>query len=330
MRVGMTYDLRQDYLDQGLSELETAECDHPSTILAIEAELRAQGHEPVRLGNLRQLVARLAAGERWDLVFNIAEGLYGYAREAQVPALLDAYRIPYVFSDALVLAVTLHKGVTKHIVRDLGIPTPEFAVVEPDGEVAAAARLGFPLFVKPVAEGTGKGIDAKSKVGDLEQLRQACQGIWQDCRQAALVETFLPGREFTVGIVGSGSQAEAIGAMEILIRPTASLNDVYSYSNKEHFEGLVDYRRAEGAVAEAAIATSLAAWRGLGCRDGGRVDIRLDAAGTAHFLEVNPLAGLRPGHSDLPLLCDLCGISYRELLARIMASACRRLGQEGN
>ncbi len=156
MRIGMTYDLRDDYLAAGFGEEETAEFDRLSTIEAIESAILAMGHDPVRIGNIQSLVPRLAAGERWDLVFNIAEGLNGYGREAQIPGLLDAYRVPYVFSGPLTQTVTLHKGFAKHVIRDCGLPTPDFAVVSAESDITAI-NLPFPLFVKPVAEGTGKG-----------------------------------------------------------------------------------------------------------------------------------------------------------------------------
>src|SRR5512136_3438123 len=129
MKVGITYDLRDDYLKEGYNYEETAEFDRVDTIEGIEEALTALGYTADRIGNVKQLVTRLAAGDRWDLVFNIAEGMYGIGREAVVPALLDAYRIPYTFSDPLVLALTLHKGITKQIVRALGLPTADFAVV---------------------------------------------------------------------------------------------------------------------------------------------------------------------------------------------------------
>ena len=150
MKIGITYDLRNDYLAEGYGEEETAEFDHPKTIAAIEAALRDLGYETDRIGHIRALAKRLVAGQRWDLVFNIAEGLRGFGREAQVPALLDAYDIPYTFSDPLVLTLTLHKGMMKRVIRDLGIPTPAFAVVESPEEIAGV-RLPFPLFVKPIA-----------------------------------------------------------------------------------------------------------------------------------------------------------------------------------
>jgi D-alanine-D-alanine ligase len=315
--------LREDYLAEGYGEEETAEFDRPSTIAAIDGALTSLGHEVDRIGHARSLVARLAAGQRWDLVFNIAEGLRGFGREALVPSLLDAFDIPYTFSDPMVLALTLHKGMTKHVVRDLGIPTPAFRVVTQESDLDDV-DLPYPLFAKPVAEGTGKGITAASKLETARDLRCRVPDLLARFRQPVLVETFLPGREFTVGILGSGLDAEAIGAMEVCLKPEAE-REVYSYVNKERWEELVEYRLVDDPEARAAQTTALAAWRGLGCRDGGRVDLRADAQGSPHFLEVNPLAGLHPEHSDLPILCTLLGISYRELMERIMASALQRI-----
>ena len=163
MLIGLTYDLRSDYLKEGFSEEETAEFDAEVTIDAIDSTLNSLGYKTERIGNIKALVKAISFGRKWDLVFNICEGMYGIGREAQVPALLDAYSIPYVFSDPLVLALTLHKGHTKRIVRDCGIPTADFEVVETIEDVEKV-NLPFPLFVKPVAEGTGKGIDTTSKV----------------------------------------------------------------------------------------------------------------------------------------------------------------------
>jgi len=321
--VGMTYDLRTDYIREGYSEEETAEFDQPATIEAIEETLQSLGYRTDRIGHVRALARRLVAGERWDLVFNIAEGLRGFGRESQVPCLLDAYGIPYVFSDPLVLALTLHKAMAKRVVRDLGIPTPDFAVVHDVPDIAVVS-LPYPLFVKPVSEGTGKGIDAKSIVRDTAELDRRCRFLLETFSQPVLVETYLPGREFTVGIVGTGRRARVIGVMEVLLRESAE-KGVYSLQNKEYCEEHVDYRLVAGEEAERVSSVALAAWRGLECRDGGRLDIRADASGAPHFLEVNPLAGLHPTHSDLPILSTLAGISYRDLLRMIMTSAEERL-----
>ena len=326
MRVGLTYDLRQDYLDAGYGELETAEFDRGDTIDAIASALVSLGYEPVRIGHIRQLAARLVQGERWDLVFNIAEGLHGYGRESQVPALLEAYGVPYTFSDPLACALTLHKGLAKRVVRDCGLATPEFQVVENAADIAGV-DLGYPLFAKPVAEGTGKGVTPASKIASRRQLDAVCRELLKRFGQPVLVERFLPGREFTVGILGTSADARSIGTMEIRLRPAAE-SDVYSYSNKELCEELVDYDiLAPGRLRDTVEALAIDCWGALDCRDGGRVDVRLDENQRPHFLEVNPLAGLHPEHSDLPIIASRTGMPYRDLIAGILDSAGRRMSQ---
>ncbi len=323
MKIGIAYDLREDYLAEGFGEEETAEFDRLDTIEAIQGTLERLGFETDPIGNIRKLAARLVAGDRWDMVFNIAEGLRGFGREAQVPALLDAFDIPYTFSDPLVLSLTLHKGMTKHVIHDLGIPTPEFVVVETISDIDAV-RLPFPVFAKPVAEGTGKGISASSKITTREALGSVCRSLLATFDQPVLLETFMPGREFTVGITGTGEAAEAVGAIEVMLKKEAEPG-AYSYINKKKFEEFVEYRVVKDEMAQKAMEVSLAAWRGLGCRDGGRIDLRADAQGVPRFLEVNPLAGLNPEISDLPILCNLAGMSYQELISRIMESALKRV-----
>jgi len=323
VKIGIAYDLREDYLAEGYGDEETAEFDRLDTIEAIEGTLQRLGFATDRIGNIRKLAARLVAGDRWDMVFNIAEGLRGFGREAQVPALLDAFEIPYTFSDPLVLSLTLHKGMTKHVIHDLGIPTPEFTVVETTSDIDAV-RIPFPLFAKPVAEGTGKGISASSRIMTRKDLDSVCRSLLAAFDQPVLLETFMPGREFTVGITGTGEEALAVGAIEVLLKKDAEPGS-YSYTNKKKFEEFVEYRLVKDEMAQKAIEVSLAAWRGLGCRDGGRIDLRADAQGVPRFLEVNPLAGLNPEISDLPILCKLAGMSYQELLGRIMDSALKRM-----
>lgn len=325
MRIGLTYDLRSTYLASGWDAEMAAEFDREDTIDAIETALRRLGHQTERIGHIRDLVRSLAAGRRWDLVFNICEGAFGLAREAQVPALLEAYGIPYTFSDPLVMALCLDKGRAKVLVRAAGVPTPQAWVVD---HLAAIPRepLPLPLFVKPLAEGTGKGITSENIIERPEQLPPLCHRILEKFRQPALIETYLPGREFTVGIVGTGKDARVLGTLEIRLRAGAE-NGVYSYHNKEYCERLVEYVLADSNEPVVATAERLAlqAWRALGCRDAGRIDLRCDACGNPQFLEANPLAGLHPEHSDLPMLCTALGISYEELLGWIIDSAMRRI-----
>ncbi|MBK8976227.1 MAG: D-alanine--D-alanine ligase [Planctomycetes bacterium] len=323
MKVGLCYDLRDDWLALGHSLEDVAEFDSPGTIDALCLALAALGHETDRIGNVHALMRRLVAGERWDIVWNIAEGMHGIGRESQVPCLLDAHRIGYVFSDPLVCALTLHKAMAKRVLRDLGVPTPDFAVVERLDDVERV-HLPFPLFAKPLAEGTSKGIHADSRITDREQLARVCERLLATFKQPVLVERFLPGRELTVGIVGTGARAEAIAALDFVLLEGAD-PAVYTQRNKEECESLVRYHLGDGPLAAEAKDLALRAWVALGCRDGGRVDVRQAADGRLQVMEINPLPGLHPTHSDLPIMCTLAGIEYLELIRRIFESAVRRL-----
>lgn len=323
IKVGLTYDLRSDYLKEGYSEEETAEFDSEITISSVENTLNELGYKTQRIGNVKALIKALHEGNRWDLVFNIAEGMYGIGREAQVPALLDVYQIPYVFSDPLVLSLTLHKGLTKRVIRDCKIPTSNFIIVEKLSDLKSL-NFSFPMFAKPVAEGTGKGIDSRSMVKTMVELESLCVELLERFIQPVLVEEYLPGREFTVGVVGTGDDARVIGAMEIIITERAK-ESTYSYHTKENWKGVVEYTMATGDIEKKCIEVALGAWRTLGCRDGGRVDLKMDANGIPNFIEVNPLAGINPEHSDLPMLAGKKGINFNQLIDMIMKSALKRI-----
>src|SRR5262249_52719428 len=232
--------VKADYVAHGFSEHAVAEFDTDVTIDAISGALAALGHEVVRIGHVKALAARLVAGERWDLVFNIAEGVAGFGRESQVPALLEAFGVPYTFSDPLVCALTLHKGMAKQVARGHGVPTPDFALVTTPAEAAAVA-LPFPLFVKPVAEGTSKGVTARSLVRSRAALIDVCTDLLAEYREPVLVEEFLSGREFTVGILGTGADARALATLEVVLRAGADAA-VYSYRNKAQWRELVEYK----------------------------------------------------------------------------------------
>ncbi len=326
MKIGLTYDLRDEYLAAGYDELQTAEFDRADTIDSLENAIRSLGHETDRIGHVRQLVNRLAAGDRWDLVFNICEGMHGIAREAQVPALLEAFDIPCTFADPVVMAVCLHKGLTKTLVEKGGLPTPRFAVVENSDDVSGV-DLPYPLFAKPIAEGTGKGVTPASCISSPSELQEVCDQLLEQFQQPVLVETYLSGREFTVGILGTGDEARVLGTLEIVLLSDAEPG-AYSYTNKERCEELVRYdlvcSKQDREVAEAE-RIALAAWRELKARDGGRIDLRSDGSGQPSFIEANPLAGLHPEHSDLPMIATKVGLSYQGLIAEIIESAAARV-----
>ncbi|HVR06543.1 MAG TPA: D-alanine--D-alanine ligase [Thermoanaerobaculia bacterium] len=328
LRIALAYDLKSDYLAAGFSPEAVMEFDDEATVDALETALAAIGHRPHRVGRGVELARRLAAGERWDLVFNFAEGVSGRSREAQVPAVCELFGQPYTFSDPLTAALTLDKPLAKRVVRDLGLPTAPFAVVG-SAEEAAAVDLPLPLFVKPIAEGSSKGVSRLSKVSRREDLPGRCAELIAAFAQPVLVETYLPGREITVGIVGNfgnGGAPRALGTMEISFG-TGSDREFYTALNKGEFEQRVSYALLDGEpVAARARELALAAYAALGCRDAARVDLRCAADGEPNFLEINPLPGLHPIRSDLPIMCTLGGVEYRHLVAEIVAAAAHRWG----
>jgi D-alanine-D-alanine ligase len=325
--LGLVYDLRDDYLAEGFTPDQVAEFDTEDTVARLAAAIGELGYDVHRVGNGRALARRLVAGDRWDIVFSIAEGVAGRSREAQVPALLELFDVPYVFSDPLTCAVTLDKAAAKRILRAEGLATPRSVTVASEADIAAVG-LPFPLFAKPNAEGTGKGVDAQSRIDDADQLRRTCTRLLQQYAQPVLVEEYLPGREFTTAILGTGEAARVLGTMEVSVRPDAPAGD-YSFVVKELCDKFVDYRPLKGGQLQKDVEDlALASYRVLDCRDGGRVDIRLDRDGRPSFMEVNPLPGLHPTHSDLPMIATQEGMAYRDLLAAIIASAAGRYGLE--
>lgn len=323
LTVGLACDLRQDYRAAGFSEEAVAEFDSESTAIAIEDAIRSLGHRVERIGHARALCAALAAGRRWDLVFNITEGVEGRSREAQTPAILETYGIPYTFSDPLTCAVTLDKAVAKRLIQSAGIPTPAFAVVSDRADLGGI-HLPFPLFAKPVAEGTGKGVTARSRINSKAELDAIGAELLDRHSQPVLIEEFLPGREFTVGVLGTGSDARVLGTLEIEVLDERHAG-VYSYESKEECETQVRYSPAPRGTLRTRIEDlALSTHRVLECRDAGRIDIRLDRNGDPSFMELNPIPGLHPTHSDLPMIATQEGMSYRDLIGSIITSALKR------
>ena len=324
MIIGLTYDLRVDYENLGYDEEDLAEFDSEQTIILIDQAIKSLGYETDRIGNVRSLSSRLVAGEKWDLVFNVAEGLSGRCRESHVPSILEVYNIGYTFSDPLVCAITLDKGIAKRIVRDAGLPTAKFKVVESVEDVDHTF-LEYPLFAKPIAEGTGKGINNNSRIESNDQLIQTCEYLLNRFAQPVLVEEFLPGREFTVGILGNGDDTYVLGIMEIEI-PQDKKGAIYSYVAKEECEKLVKYLPyRKGSLHRQLEQLALKSYKTLQCRDAARVDLRCDRKGVPSFLEINPLPGLHPTHSDLPMIATQEGMKYEELIGQIINNALKRL-----
>jgi D-alanine-D-alanine ligase len=320
MKVGLTFDLRSWYIGRGYSMDETAEFDKQETIDALENSLQLMGYETEPIGNAFQLIEALAAGKTWEIVFNIAEGLYGDGRESVVPAILDQYKIPYVFSGPVIMGISLNKHLAKLVAASAGIPvSPGYLVSEIKD--LDKCDLIFPLFVKPVSEGTGKGITEKSLVNSKQELKEIVYWVLKEFRQPALIEEYLPGREFTVGIIGSGEETIAIGGMEVI----TTGNLPYSVEVKENYQDFCKYIPIDASIIDDCFVVAQKAWRALGAVDGGRVDLKTDRNGIICFVEANPLAGLNPVHSDLPILSRMYGIEYQTLIGMIMDAAIKRI-----
>jgi D-alanine-D-alanine ligase len=327
MRIGIAFDLKTDFEapPEGAPDDLLEEYDSEATIDAIAAALRENGHEPVRVGGGRGFLERVLRDPP-DLVFNIAEGRGTRSREAHVPAACEMLGIPVTHSDPLTCALTLDKGLAKRVVASAGLRTPDFRVVESAGE-ARGLGLRFPLIVKPACEGSSVGVRLSSRVTDEAGLEREIERCASGYREPVLVEEFCPGMEMTVGILGTGTGARAIGALAILPRAARADEFVYSLEVKRDWESQVDYAHPPpidpSLVAEAE-ELALAAHRVLGCRDVSRVDVRLDASGEPSFIEVNPLPGLNPRTGDLCILCSRAGLTYAELIGSIVENAWKR------
>lgn len=327
MFIGLTYDLRSDYLARGFSEIETAEFDREDTIEELECTIKSLGHRVERIGSIYNLVKRLQNPLRWDLVFNISEGLFGTSRESQIPSLLDAYQVPYTFSDSFTLALALNKFACKCYIKKAGINTPEFALIRNEDELSKI-DMAYPLFIKPVAEGTGKGIYSNSLIENRKKLMQKVKKLLNEFDQPVLVEEFLPGQEYTTAIIGNGTRIRVLGTMKIIVKNNRN-NKIYSFETKENCEHDIIYLPATDTQAKEVEKVALAVYRFLNCKDVGRIDIRIDRTGKPSFIEINPIPGLHPNHSDLPMIASFFNISFKELLNTIIKEAMSRIAKGG-
>ncbi len=328
MRIGLAFDLKSDHsAREGGPDDLLEEYDSPATVEALAGALREDGHEVELLGGGRRFVAALLARPP-ELVFNLAEGRGTRSREAHVPAVCEMLDVPCTHSDPLTLALTLDKALAKRVVASHGLATPRFAVIGELRELDALA-LAFPCIAKPLCEGSSIGIRRSSRAADRAALAREVERLLGDYRQPVLVEEFLPGVELTVGVLGTGGNARAIGAMEIAPRRSSAAEFVYSLEVKRDWQNEVEYHvppRLEPRVVEAALALAVGCHRALGCRDLSRIDLRLDAAGRPQFLEANPLPGLNPETGDLVILAGRSGMPYAELVAQVVREARHRGG----
>lgn len=323
LRVGLTYNLKTDSPGYNRSEDWSAECEEAPTVENIAAALRRLGHEVALFPFGRDLVERLAR-ERPEVVFNIAEGWSGRNRESLVPAILEFLGIPFTGSDALCLGLALDKALCKHVVKAAGVPVlPSFLCH--DVRELPVANLPLPAFVKPNTEGSSKGVRFSSRVLTSEQLIAQAKWILQEYEQPALIEPFIGGREFSIGVLGSQS-AVTLPVMEIVPgnRLLPQPDFVYSYETKsQNLEAFLCPAPLTEPTRACLCDMALKAHQALGCNDVSRVDIRMDEAGNPFFLEINPLPGLSQ-NSLLPIQAVAAGLSFDQLVGTILEAACLR------
>ncbi len=324
LRVGFTYNVKRVKPALDGTRDEEAEYDAPATVQAVREAIAAAGHEVIDLEATADLPAMIETTKP-DLVFNMAEGIKGRNRESQVPALLELLDIPYSGSDPAALNIALDKALAKKIVRQHGILTPNFFIMN-TGKERLSRDLEFPLIVKPIAEGSSKGVHATSVVENETELREAAQKMVAKYDQPALVEDYIGGREFTVGMLGE-RRPKVLPPMEVVFLDGSETRPVYSFEFKQDSSSKIRYdvpARFEAAQLKALERAARECFIALGCRDVARVDFRMDEQGKLYFLECNPLPGLTPGWSDLVLIAKAAGIEYSALIAEILSGAIRR------
>lgn len=317
--------------DPGAADDAFEEYDGPETVAAIGDALAAAG---VRARPVPADAGFPSALERggFDLVFNIAEGSGRRCREAVPAAICEFLGLPYTGSDPLTLAVTLDKWMARRIVSP-DVPVAGAVLVEGADDEAALAALAYPAMVKPNDEGSSIGIRRESRCADAAAAAARCRWLRERYRCPALVESFLPGMEVTAAVRGNGAAAALIGLMEIAPADAADAGFVYGLEAKRDYRRQVRYHvppRLAPAQRERIGALALLAYRLLGCRDIARIDFRLDAAGTPHFLECNPLPGLNPESGDIVILASAASAdpaaAHRGLVQGILRDAAGRLG----
>ena len=326
LKVGLTYNLKRITAQHAEDDDSEAEYDSAHTIDALASAIASHGHQVVRLEATRDIVRRLPDADV-DLVFNLAEGLRGRGREAHVPALLEMLDIQFTGSDAATMAVALDKHLAKAVVAAGGVPVP-LGLTMQSGDDALPPGFVFPAIVKPNTEGSSKGVQPRCVVENIEQLRAEVTAQCARYQQPVVVEEFLPGREFTVAVLGPQHAPRVLPPMEIVFVNPDSKHPVYAFGDKLDWSKKIRYDRpaqTDARLAQELLDVTLGAWRALGCRDVARFDLRCDAQGRVRFIEVNTLPGITPGWSDLCMIAEGAGMSYQALIGEILQPAVERL-----
>lgn len=330
LQVGFTFNVKR-IKPTVEGEDREAEYDSPTTLQAIREAIASHGHEVIDLEATPELPMVLATTPV-DVVFNIAEGFRGRNRESQVPALLELLDIPYTGSDPATLSLALDKALAKKVVRAAGLDTPNFQLMNTGRERLDKQFTRWPLMVKPVAEGSSKGVIRKSVCHSEAEVREIVKEMVGRYNQPALVEEYIGGREFTVGLLGE-RRPEVLPPMEIVFTDKSDKTPIYSFEDKLEENDRIRYEvpaKVDPGQLERLRAAARSAFMALGCRDVARIDFRMDDANRIYFIECNPLPGLTPGWSDLVLIAQGDGMDYRTLIGEILSGAIRRYKERGS
>ncbi len=339
MRVGLTFNMKRGELEEGKEPPGSllldaqAEWDAPETVAAVQSALEER-HEVIPIEASEDAYSVLQ--KSWpDIVFNMAEGVSGPCREGYIPSILEHLQIPYTASDPLTLSICLDKSRTKEILAYYGLPISRFRVVSDHN--FSFNTLHYPLMVKPLYEGSSIGIRNDSLVKTRREMRERVTWLLDRYKEPALVEEFLPGREFTVAIIGNGEEARALPIVEILFDSLPNgVNPIYSYEAKwvwdQSSNPLKIFQcpaRLDAELQNEIESICLRAYSILRCRDWCRIDVRLDASGRPHILELNPLPGILPSPEDnscFPKAARAAGMDYNQLINTVLDIACKRNG----
>lgn len=309
-----------------------AEWDTWDTIIALKDALSI--HHNVNLIEANENAFTFLQNNRPDIVFNVSEGFYGTSREAQIPSILDMLNIPYTGSDPLTLTTCLDKARTKEILSYYKIPNAKFFIAWDKNDIENHS-LEFPLIVKPICEGSSKGIFSSSFVNDNNSLLKEVERIFIEYNQAALVEEFLPGREFTVALLGNGNETEVLPIIEINYNQFPDdFIPIYSYEAKwilDTKESPLDVfscpARINKELEEEIKKVALNTYKILRCRDWSRIDIRLDKNNVPNVIEINPLPGILPDPKDnscFPKAARTAGYDYNGMINKVLQVAAKR------
>lgn len=325
LKVGFTFNVKRLKAQVDGTADDEAEYDSPATLQCIREAIASYGHEVIDLEATTEL-PNVLANTQVDVVFNIAEGFKGRTRESQVPALLELLDIPYSGSDPATLAIALDKALAKKMMRQHGILTPNFMLMATGKEKLPKELATFPLIVKPNAEGSSKGVHPASVVRSEPELREFARKLAEKYKQPVLVEQYIAGREFTVGLLGE-RRPRVLPVMEVVFLDKEDTTPVYSFEHKQDWNSKIRYdvpAKLDALQQKAIEKAARECFNALNCRDVARIDFRMDAQGRVFFLECNPLPGLTPDWSDLVLISKAAGMEYRGLIGEILAPAIRR------